>query len=326
MLKLYASLAFVFFAVDGLAAEWLPISDTVIKKLEDAGTKPAWPGGTAGVTVDRTTGDVYMIVSGQGCWKSSDQGASFERVDGGKVGGRCETGFALNFDPQGKRLACFMLDGPSARTLDAGKTWEPMNDKSRGFDFAAVDWTAEVPKVMWGVRHESGEIGLLSDDGKTWKVLDKGYKAFGVFDAQTLITSKGQGLLRSTDNAATWTKVCDTNPTSRVMVLFGGAGYWNTKEGLLVSKDKGATWSVQGTAVDAVFGPYFGKDAENIVVVGKPGFQETTDGGKTWKVVAPLPPGDFGGNWFPNFAWDPVHNVFYASRMGKQTFKFVIQK
>ena len=122
--------------------------------------KPGYPGKTAGVTVDPANGDLYMVVPDQGLWKSTDHGKSFARIDGKKIGGRCETGFALDFDP-----------------------------------------------------------------------------------------------------------------------------------------------------------------AEQMVVVGKQGFHETVDGGKTWKLAAPLPP-DFGvGLVGPNYAWDAQANIFYASSMGKDTFK-----
>ncbi len=55
------------------------------------------------MTVDRSSGDVYIVVTGkeifkergQGIWKSTDQGATFARVDGNVIGGRCETGYAL---------------------------------------------------------------------------------------------------------------------------------------------------------------------------------------------------------------------------------------
>ena len=79
-------------------ANWVDISSPIVQKLTDAGQKTAWPGQTAGVAVDPASGDVYMIVTGQGVWKSTDTGKSFARVDGGKVGGRCETSFALNVD------------------------------------------------------------------------------------------------------------------------------------------------------------------------------------------------------------------------------------
>src|SRR4051794_7133543 len=99
--------------------KWVPISESVTSKV-----KPGYPGkGTAGVAVDPSNGDVYMVVSDQGMWKSTDKGETFTRVDGKAIGGRCETGFALNFDPAGKRLACFMIYGSCASTDDGGKTW-----------------------------------------------------------------------------------------------------------------------------------------------------------------------------------------------------------
>src|SRR5438105_4513729 len=94
---------------------WIPVSHEVTAKV-----KPGYPGKTAGVTVDPSNGDLYMVVPDQGIWKSTDHGKSFARVDGEKIGGRCETGFALDFDPNGVRLMCFMIYGGSALTPDAG--------------------------------------------------------------------------------------------------------------------------------------------------------------------------------------------------------------
>src|SRR5436190_777531 len=94
--------------------QWVPISESVTSKV-----KTAWPGLTAGIAVDPSTGDVYMAVSGAGLYKSTDKGATIERCDGEMVGGRCETGAALCVDPERPgRIACFMMDGKSARALD----------------------------------------------------------------------------------------------------------------------------------------------------------------------------------------------------------------
>jgi len=60
----------------------------------------------------------------------------------------------------------------------------------------------------------------------------------------------------------------------------------------------------------------------HFVVVGKSGFQETKDGGKTWNVTAPLPPGFTVNRVGANYAWDAKANVFYASTMTKPTFKY----
>jgi hypothetical protein len=79
----------------------------------------------------------------------------------------------------------------------------------------------------------------------------------------------------------------------------------------LVSKDKGATWAIQGSPVKATYGPFFGKDENHMVVVSAAdGAYQTDDAGKTWKLVAsPAPIGDSDFT----YAWDPVNNVLYAA-------------
>ncbi len=319
---------------------WVPISDGVLKQLAREDRKLGYPGGTAGVSVDRTTGEVYMIVPDQGVWKSFDRGATFTRVDGGNLGGRCETGFALNADPAGRRLACFMLDGSAALMSGSGRVWKSLAQNGRGWDYGTADWSQPEPKTLLAVHHESGEeLYVSTDGGKAWKLLGKGYTALGIFDAATFVASTGTGIMRSTDGGASWTKVSDRTPTGRVMCVFKGVGYWISKDGLLVSKDRGATWGTQGSAIEAAWGPFFGKNERQIAVVGRVGaevgFWRTEDAGATWKAVAPFPAFDKEGppdwtpskqwaaGWFTNFGWDPIGNIFYASRMGHPTLKYV---
>jgi photosystem II stability/assembly factor-like uncharacterized protein len=318
-LALFVSLLFIIPAA--LRAQddkekWVSISEPVTSKL-----KVGYPGkGTAGVAVDPATGDVYMVVSDQGLWKSTDQGETFTRIDNKNVTGRCETGWALNFDPAGKRLMCFMIYGNSAATDDAGKTWTP--SKLSHLDFGAVDWGA-TSKCFVSIRHEMGGMLTISKDGgKSWTDLSKGFARVGLFDEKNLVCGKAKGLVRSEDGGQTWSDVSEVTPPGFVMAVRDGVGYWPTTKGLLVSKDKGKTWAIQGAAVSAVHGPYWGKTAEHMVVVGSEGFHETTDGGKEWKKVAPLPKEFKVGGVGPNYGWDTVNNIFYASSMGKDTFRF----
>jgi photosystem II stability/assembly factor-like uncharacterized protein len=322
-----------------MSGRWAAVSDNVLKHLTAEGKKPSWPGNTAGVSVDRTTGTVSMIVPDQGLWRSQDRGASFVRMDGGSIGGRCETGFALNADPAGGRLACFMLDGQSAITLDNGKTWRTFQQNGRGWDFGAVDWSQRDPQNILALHHESGgELYHSGDGGKSWQLLGKDFTAVGIFDAGAFVASKGNGILRSVDGGATWISVSERTPTGRVLVVFKGIGYWLTQEGLFVSKDKGATWQLQGSPIEAAWGPFFGKNEKQIVVVGKmgqdTGFWQSRDAGQTWQQVAPYP--DFaherlpdltpskywGAGWFYNFGWDPISGCCYASRMGNPTLQY----
>ena len=306
---------------------WIDISAKVVKGLASEGKKPGWPGKTAGIAVDRVTGDVFMVVPDQGIWRSRDHGESFKRVDGGKIGGRCETGFALNLDPKGKRLACFMLDGPSGYTLDGGETWESMKKNGRGWDAGSVDWSAGEPLHIFALRHEcGGEIYTSGDMGRSWNLKGKAFASVGIFDAKTFVATKEKekGIFRTADGGENWEKVSELQPGGRDIRILNGVAYWASSDGLLVSLDAGRTWAVQGTAVECSFGPYFGKDQNHIVVVGKKGFFETKDGGKTWEQVAPLPP-RFGiamPGWFLNFGWDPNANMFYASRMGEPAYRY----
>ncbi len=331
-------MAVLFFAGDGLsqtksapadeeAARWVDISANVIQSLESEGKKIGYPGKTAGIAVDRITGDVFMVVPDQGIWRSSDHGSSFTRVDGGKIGGRCETGFALNFDPLGKRLACFMLDGASGYTLDGGKTWHSMQPNQRGWDCGSVDWSAQKPANIFALRHEcGGEIYTSSEMGASWSLKGKAFASVGIFDALTFVATreKEEGIFRSTDGGESWTNVSERRPAGRDIRILKGVAYWTSDEGILVSKDHGATWAVQGDVVECSFGPYFGKDEMHIVVVGKKGFFQTSDGGRQWKQAAPLPPQYSVAmpGWFLNFGWDPHANIFYASRMGKPAYKY----
>lgn len=314
-----------------LALQWTEISGPVLQKLKDENKKIDWPGMTAGVAVDPATGDVYMVVPGQGLWKSADQGATFARTDEGTVGGRCETAYALQFDPEGKRLACFMLDGKCAMTSDGGKTWSPFTGLGRNWDYAAVDWSADPVKTIFGARHEcGGEAYLSSDGGKTWTMLFKEMEfdrtgGVGVFDDKTLVyTMKGKGIQRSTDAGKTWAQVSDLEPWGRVVRVRKGVGYWLSRDGLLVSRDKGATWAKQGTAVDATIGPMFDpKDEKRVAAAGAKGIFLSADAGATWTKVGALPE-KFSmpkAGWFANVDWDPARNVFYASQMGKGAFK-----
>jgi len=312
---------------------WSPVSDDVPKRLTDEGKKLGYPGGTAGVSVDRATGEVRIIVPDQGIWISKDHGAKFSRLDDGKIGGRCETGYALNADPAGKRLACFMLDGASGMTLDGGKTWQPFTQMGRGWDYGVADWSRPVPEHILAVHHESGaDLHHSADGGKTWIMLGKDYTAIGLFDAQSFVASKGDGIMRSTDGGATWTKVSDKTPTGRILCVFKGVGYWVSRDGLLISKDRGLTWTVQGAAMESAWGPFFGKDARHIAVLGRQGSMtgiwRSDDAGASWTFAVPFP--EFGkaarpdwtpskqwaAGWFTSFGWDPFSNTLYASQMG----------
>ena len=314
-----------------MAGDWVDISTPVIAKLAAAGRKPAWPGGAAGITADPQTGDVYMVVPGQGLWKSTDRAASFSRIDGGGYTGRCETGAALQVDPdRGGRLASFTLDGRAGMTLDGGKNWTWFKDVGRNWDYGAVDWSADRPLHILAMRHESGgELYLTHDGGDSWKQVAKNpsYGCVGIFDDKTLITCTKDEILRSTDGGAAWTPAGRFAVLSHVVIRYRNTAYLIASQGLIASTDRGATWRPLGrlavTKDDITFGPAF-KDASHFIVWGSRGILRTDDGGDTWTLVAP-PPSDYmkwSPQWMNNVAWDVKTDAFYTSHMSLPAYRW----
>lgn len=310
--------------------DWSSLSDGLLDQIEKQGLKPAWPGKTTGVVVDRSGGAAFVAVPGLGLWRTDDKGRSFSRADGGAVGGRCETGYSLQADPDGPRIACFMLDGPSAMTLDGGKTWNPIKNIGRGWDWGAVYWGGGDPRTLFARTHENRDIAAVSrDGGRTWKDLGQGFGAVGLFGDSILVASRGKepkwsGIHRSTDGGETWEQVHEANPIG-VLTLFKGTGWWLTDRGILRSRDQGRTWETVGSLKGAVWGPWFHQKEGHFVVVDRQGFQETTDEGSTFRTIAPFPSAlakDFNPRgWFLNFAWDPRGRACYAARMGQPALK-----
>lgn len=325
------------FPASGAAAAdaWTDISTPLLDDLKSKGVKLGWPGGCSGVVVNRLTGDVVIKVVGAGLWRSADKGATWQRIDNNTVSGRDETGWATTVDQNDpRRMASFSLDGLAGWTTD-GNHWKSFTTNGRNWDFGSVDWSSPSPTTIIAAKHETsppGEVDLSTDGGVTWKVLSirvtgspNRIGMVGALDATTLIYSSGEGIYRSTDCGTTWTKVSDVNPQSRIPVLFKGIYYLGTATGLLVSKDKGATWRQQGTPINFRLGPFFGADERTMAVVGDDGAYVTRDAARTWMRVGG-PKTKEGGyafttNWFGCYAWDPLNNILYASSMGNPVFK-----
>jgi hypothetical protein len=300
-----------------------------------------------GVAVDRANGEVYIVPMlgalyqvgcGRGVWKSRDHGATFEKTGENDTGGGAGSWSAMSMDPAGGRLAVFSMYGAVALTLDGGVAWRRLKSLSEATtDWGDLDWDDPGARTIMQTNHErSPGIHVSSDGGQTWQPLvpDRSYKTgLGVFDARTILHVEANAIERSADLGKTWTIVAKEELKTIVLRKFKGVGYLISAKGLLVSADQGRTWTVQGAPIgdpSVYAGPYFGRDENHILAVGRQGIHETADGGKTWKVLA-LPDAYKGKR--PEAApatevfadgvimgYDPKADIFYVTVSGSPRF------
>jgi hypothetical protein len=311
--------------------KWVNISDPIAAKVGN--TKN--PGVTA-VNVDPATGDVYVGYGQVGLWKSADHGQTWEQADGGKFTAMGVHSYSCDADPEGGRLVFWGMYGNSVITLDGGKTWASAGNGHH--DWGATDWSDPLAKTMWVCPHGGNVISF--DAGKTWnKHTEDKITGFGIFDSKTFAGLLVDAIFvntdvspESVDNFVKKTKKVAPFPET-CMRVYKGVGYWVSPLGILVSKDKGQTWQVQGKPLkDAIAGPFFGQDAKHMVVVTKEAFIETADGGETWKAIAPAL-GDAHWDtdkgetrWCRYFAWDAKNNILYGGKLRDTAMKFVLPK
>ena len=105
-----------------------------------------------------------------------------------------------------------------------------------------------------------------SDQGVTWERIDEDHVSGR--DETGWATSADQNTPTrmasfSLDGLAGWTT--DGRQT-RIPGFFRGTHYLGGAAGLLVSKDKGASWRSQGAVVNVWQGPFFGNDEREILV------------------------------------------------------------
>jgi photosystem II stability/assembly factor-like uncharacterized protein len=327
------------FAVVAAAAAEDPWTDVGSKQIGTLDKQP-WPGGCAGVAVDRLTGDVVVNFVGNGVWRSKDRGSTWVRIDQETVSGRGETGWSVQVDQNDpKRMAVFSLDGDAGYTVD-GVKWKKFKSLGRNWDFGSIDWASPDAQVILAGKHESeGEVYLSTDGGSDWHKLsivmdpvkNKDECMIGVLDSKTLIYSYANGIQRSTDQGRTWNEVSKLQPRSKIPILFNKAHYLCTSEGLAVSSDLGATWKVQGSKVDIWQGPWFGADENSIVAIGPEGIFKTTTGGKEWTKVSALRPSaanlfSFSPKWYGGYAWDPKNDIVYTTCMAYPVFKNLLKQ
>jgi hypothetical protein len=310
------------------AQEWQPVTEELI-----ATEKPG-SFNLCGVAVDHATGDLYVNLSDKGLYRSKDAGKSWQRL-GMPFKGRTEWPGCLMLDPRGgKRLVIALVYGsPILVSPDLGETWKALDKKSSHVDWCAVDWSDEDPTFILTLKHESGDLLLVSrDGGKQFDEVGKGYGPAWVFDAKTAVVAQAKskdqpkpGLLRTTDAARTFER-CGDYSTKALPRWYKDTLYWVVEGALISTKDQGKSWQKVGDLKDGRFGPIFGKSADHLFVLTGTGIVESTDGGKSWSKALPVPKGMKGINPLSWMEYDPTRDLLYVMRMDSQLYRLERKK
>jgi BNR/Asp-box repeat len=347
--------------------EWVDVSESLFRiqyenyeKLKEQLNRSKWryTSRTASLATDRFTGALYVFISQGPLYRSTDYGVNWEKLESAKVHGRAWMGGQVQTDlHRAGRLSVFCISElplrknpkigyqTSGMSIDGGKSWisftDPKTDGRKdkegnlrnhdGWTYGQVDWSKDVPQTIIGKQHHSSHVWASKDGGKNWKMVHKSAKNVGLAGNEGLLVAdeKKGGIYLSRDFGETWSKQSEAKVTSKMPVMFKGKLYWCTKTGLLTSDDQGSRWSLQGTKPgDISYGPYFGKDENEILVVGGNGFYLSKDAGKAWNTVAPFRiiedaynDGDPEKGWNYSFGWDWKKNILYAGCVGGSIHK-----
>lgn len=305
-------------------AQWQPMTADLVKQ-----EKPGF-GGVCGVAVDHASGDVYIDLSDRGIFRSTDQGKSWQRV-GAEIRGRTEWPGCLMLDPVGgtkKMVVAFVYGSPIAVRAGADADWTFLDKKSQHIDWCAVDWTDPAMTLIIALKHESGDLLIVSrDGGKTFAEIGKGYGPAWVFDKETAVVAEARSktrpnprLLRTTDAGKTFTP--GPEYTARALPRWhGGVLYWVVEGALIATSDHGQTWKKLSNLKDGRFGPIWGKDDKHLFVLTGAGIVESSDGGASWGKPLPLPKAMGGISTLTWMEYDPVHDTLYAMRMGSDLYR-----
>jgi photosystem II stability/assembly factor-like uncharacterized protein len=329
-----STIAILIAATSGTAADpdWRPVATELLQR-----EKPGF-GGLCGMVVDHKTGELFVMLSDRGIFRSADHGATWTRTSTGSWKGRSEAPGCWLLDPTAKSdtmVSALVYGSPIAVSSDRAANWNNLDAKSSHIDWCAVDWTDPERTFVLALKHESGGLLLVSHDGgKSFAEVGKGFGAGWVFDNKTAVVATAKSkespnsrLLRTTDGGKTFQPAGDNSPVGKDSVQAlpkwrDGSLYWLTSEGLIVTRDKGATWKKIGDVKDGRYGPIFGKDAKHMFVLTKAGIIESTDGGATWS--KPMSPPD-GLKGIANLTWldyDPKADALYMMVMGSDLWRW----
>ena len=162
-------------------------------------------------------------------------------------------------------VAALVYGAPVSVSTDFGATFRFLDARSEHIDWCAVDWSDPAMGFILALKHEQDGLLIASNDGgKSFRDVGKGYISGWVFDDRTAVvaaeTPDGGELRRTTDGGATFAAAGNFTPpgngSARTLPKWkDGKLYWLTRDGLIASGDKGATWTTVAKVDEPLNGP-----------------------------------------------------------------------
>lgn len=305
---------------------WMELSTPILTMM-----RTKHPGDSSGdIRVNNlslgTNGDLVLATS-YGVMRSRDRGTSWTRLDGdtkdtraSRNTGYAETQGSICIDPEdSNRIAYLWFRGTSYYTN--GSSWRQLpgaGGQDPGFDFGSIDWTSANPQLIAGPRHGTWLLEITRDASATWDVQDNRITGTGelgpgagasmvcVVDANVMLYNNGtgndkpSGVFRSTDQGRNWTKVYDGQGEvgKSPVALRDGRVYFTGSNGLLISRDKGQTWTKRaaplGLQGPSFFGDWTGGKVGGMLIKSHERVCYSKDEGITW---TDLIGGNSGNAW-----------------------------
>lgn len=199
------------------------------------------------------TGDVYAMTGHDGVFRSPSYGGVWHAVAPDALAAiGAQNIYSLAVDPRDSaRVIAATNDGGLLGTSDGGSTWRTLG---RGFGSRSsrqVTFDPADGATIYAGSFNGGGLNVSRDGGQTWTP-----RRVGPADAYTWATAvdrttgavfagmAGDGLWRSVDGAATFTRLADTLITDvRSVVPTGQRLLVGGRAGVHRSTDGGATWT-----------------------------------------------------------------------------------
>jgi hypothetical protein len=260
--------------------------------------------------------EIVAGISERWLWSSRDGGATWARMGAGPKNRPCR----ILFDPLDPRT--FWVSGTYGpgihKTVDGGASFRRLGTLA-SVDGLAVDFSDPARRTLLATPHQAERsLRRSTDGGETWeRIGDRLPDSAGassecvILDSNTYLVNSiaPDGLFRSEDAGATWTRIHAARPSGPALVASDGTLFWQGLygSGLLRSLDRGASWAkldgpVKTNVVELPDGRLVGAGGMRLYV--------SSNKGTTWTALGrpiPIEPVDV--------AYDAVRRSFFVRRM-----------